>query len=46
VIFDLICVSTGKPGEYLPVKRNPEKLIQLKRKVCDLSSIIWDFKLF
>ncbi|XP_072242835.1 U3 small nucleolar RNA-associated protein 4 homolog [Leuresthes tenuis] len=22
----------GKPGEYLPVKRNPEKLIQLKRK--------------
>ncbi|XP_031723998.1 U3 small nucleolar RNA-associated protein 4 homolog [Anarrhichthys ocellatus] len=24
----------GKPGDSLPVKRKPEKLIQLKRKVC------------
>ena len=27
-------LSTGKPGDSLPVKRKPEKLIQLKRKVC------------
>ncbi|XP_035520667.1 U3 small nucleolar RNA-associated protein 4 homolog [Morone saxatilis] len=28
----LYYVLTGKPGDSLPVKRNPEKLIQLKRK--------------
>lgn len=34
LVDDLYCVLTGKPGDSLPVKRKPEKLIQLKRKVC------------
>lgn len=28
------CLLSGKPGDSLAVKRKPEKLIQLKRKVC------------
>lgn len=30
---------TGKPGDSLPVKRKPEKLIHLKRKVCN--GVVW-----
>ena len=29
-----VLVYTGKPGDSLPVKRKPEKLFHLKRKVC------------
>lgn len=32
---DCLCsLLTGKPGDSLPIKRKPEKLIELKRKVC------------
>lgn len=30
---------TGKPGDSLPVKRKPEKLIHLKKKVCN--DVVW-----
>lgn len=40
------CALTGKPGDTLPVKRKPEKLIELKRKVGTEINFFYDLKLF
>lgn len=34
ITLTTVLVYTGKPGDSLPVKRKPEKLFHLKRKVC------------